>query len=360
MKQPTLREIAKACGVHLSTVSRALSRNHSIPAPTRRRILKQAKAMGWKPNPFASAYVAHVRSTRRPRYQATLGFVVPYGRAGHPLYVHRLCVKAARQRAESLGFGLEEFWLGDYGHDFTQFEKLLKNRGIPGFIFNPRELTPEALRGMDWSAFAVATWGARLPELPLHHAACHHVHGVRLMVDRLRQLGYRRVAMILSRQQDYLADYAYFAAFDALAPDWPRPGWLRSLRLESWDSSPAQDERIRRWIERHEPEVIIGEGNVWHVLGLMGVRVPAEMAFLTPFWSKPWKHIGGLYQRIELTGANLVDLVSGQIFRNERGIPTAQKYMLNEGVWIDGPSVPPNAKRDGAEALPMGHPKKEA
>jgi DNA-binding LacI/PurR family transcriptional regulator len=66
----SIKDIAKAAGVSHSTVSRALSCSPLIPAPTRRRIERLARKMGYSPNAIARGLV-----TRRTK---TIGVIVTF------------------------------------------------------------------------------------------------------------------------------------------------------------------------------------------------------------------------------------------------------------------------------------------
>lgn len=52
---PTITDVARACGVAASTVSRALSQPGRVNAQTAQRILLTARQMGYRPNPIARA-----------------------------------------------------------------------------------------------------------------------------------------------------------------------------------------------------------------------------------------------------------------------------------------------------------------
>jgi DNA-binding LacI/PurR family transcriptional regulator len=54
---PTTRDISRASGYSQSAVSHALRGTHNVSADTRAKIVAVARGMGWKPNPFAAAYM---------------------------------------------------------------------------------------------------------------------------------------------------------------------------------------------------------------------------------------------------------------------------------------------------------------
>lgn len=67
--RPTIRDVARAAGVSIATVSHALSGKRPVSAPTRRRIHAAATRLGYRPSPVAAAMI-----TKRTR---ALGVAVP-------------------------------------------------------------------------------------------------------------------------------------------------------------------------------------------------------------------------------------------------------------------------------------------
>jgi LacI family transcriptional regulator len=89
---PTLSDVAAAAGVSVSTVSRALDNHPRIPAPTRRRVVEAATALGFRRNISAQAL--------RTQSSMLVGVVVPD--IGIPFYATVL--KAAQTVLESAGY----------------------------------------------------------------------------------------------------------------------------------------------------------------------------------------------------------------------------------------------------------------
>lgn len=357
MKVPTCREIAEACRVNSSTVSRALSGSHLIPKDTRQRILSIAQGMGWNPNPLASAYMAHLRATKPSSYRANLAYVISEDEKSRfedlPEY-QRTHFLGAAKRAAALGYTLEPIWYRELEFQSKRLTKLLKSRGIPGVIFHGEPELADTLRSFEWDSFSAAIWGGiNMPEGALHHATCHHLHVMRMALRKIRSLGYRSIALILSEDQDRLADHSFFAGFHSEDKDRARGEVLASFRLPTWESTPSLRKEIRSWIEQHRPEVIIGERVVWEALQEMKWQVPRDVAYVSLFWSSAWPQTGGVDQCPEMIGANTVDLVAAQLLSNERGIPATPKLLLNEGRWMDGPSIPP-ARHAERKNVPPG------
>jgi len=71
-------------------------------------------------------------------------------------------------------------------------------------------------------------------------------------------------------------------------------------------------------------------------------RIPEDIAFISP--DVGVGQLSGFDQRHDLHGALAVDLVVGQILRNERGIPKNPHHLLVEGCWSEGYSAPHRKK----------------
>lgn len=347
---PTTREIAEACGCSQSTVSNALRGDHRISDETRRRIQKTATDMGWRANPLASAFMAHLRATRAPRYQATLAFAVtnPAGPRVEDLpHNQRENFHGARARAEELGFRLEPLWLHEPGLNAGNLLRVLHNRGIPGLVLPG---LPQPLPWLDdfpWDALGVVALGQTLQQTPLHRVSIDYSHSIPMALRRLRALGYRRIGVVVSTAYDHKVNHGWLYPLY-----YEQRHGVRPIRTCVFDGSSATDRlRVRGWIEREQPDAILGEYLAWHTLRDLGLRVPDDVAFATFDCSPEHPEIGGIDQRHDVIGASAVDLLATQLLHNERGLPSVCKKLLIEGGWRDAPSVP---ERVPLRGLPHG------
>lgn len=69
MKHATIKDIAKALGVSISTVSRALNNKYDVNSKTRQLVIDRAAAMGYRPNPIARKLIS--------RKSFLIGVIVP-------------------------------------------------------------------------------------------------------------------------------------------------------------------------------------------------------------------------------------------------------------------------------------------
>jgi hypothetical protein len=69
------------------------------------------------------------------------------------------------------------------------------------------------------------------------------------------------------------------------------------------------------------------------------VRVPRATGLIHLDWSPELKDWAGVNQNSYLIGTAGVDLLIGQLHRNELGIPSFPKCMIIESSWVAGDTV---------------------
>lgn len=344
-KIPTTREIAAACGCSQPTVSRALADNPEIKQETRARIKEIARKLGWKPNPLASAYMAHLRSTRDVSYKATLAFLIPTKES--PL-VSRLPIhnqrhfNGAKARALELGYQIDTIWLHEPGLTARRLFRILQNRNIPGMIIPKIHGAPECLQGFDWRPFACSALGYSLMEPAFDRVATHTLHGFNMVFRKARELGYRHIGVVVAEEYAELVDHTILSA--ALYQKFRMEG---ECRVDLFTFPTCGNEHIpavQEWLRAHRPQVVIGSIPLPEAIQAMKWRVPQDVAFMAADRAPEYPDTGGFNQVHEEHGALAVDLVVARLLHNERGVPRKPKLLLVEGRWEDGISVPEFSK----------------
>lgn len=322
----TLSQVAKAANVAISTVSYALRHDPKIPAATIAEIEEIASRLGYRPNPRIAALMAHIRRGRPAAMGERLAFVWlnPPPEDHHPT---SRWLTGARRRAEQLGYLLEEFLLEVDGMTAPRLARILRARGITGVVFSPLIDRVNYKIDWDWSQFSAAIIGNAVSIPELHHAGHHHFAAMRTTMLQLREHGHRRIAAIVDADINERARRAWSAAF---LEHHPTPG---SARRWLAVPEPAEVASAGRRLLRQKPEVIITTFPMLERLQGAGIRPPRSMKIAVLDWHPNADGYCGIDQCEEIIAASAIDLVVGQLHRNERGAPEHVQMLLSPGIW---------------------------
>lgn len=322
----TFRQIAKASGLAVATVSYALRNDPKIPADTIARVQAVAAQMGYRPNPRVAALMAHIRRARPVATGERIAFVwlarpEPYVRTH----------QGARQRAEQLGYKLEDFAVRDRARDAPRLERILRTRRITGVVLSPLDRGESSFAlDWDWSRFSPAIIGNAVCTPELHHAGHHHFGAMRLALQKLVAGGARRIAAIVEDEVNERARRAWSAAFLEHHPARTAARrWLQTIDM-------IEAGRLRRWFETMKPEALITTRDVLARLEAAGVGPRGKIATTVLLnWTPATAEYAGVDQCEEVIAAHAVDLVVGQLHHNECGAPEHVKMLLFPGKWVE-------------------------
>jgi LacI family transcriptional regulator len=329
----TMANVARAAGVATSTVSKALRDDPTIPAERRREIQRVANALGYRPNPLVAALMARLHSRRRRNDPHHLAWIDlwPDEREAARTTDFRLMLQGARQRARDLGYEIEVHRVAREGTSATRLHDILVSRSQWGLIIPPVPADamayPLALEGLTG-----VTIGTSLHQPVMHRVASNLFQGSRLACRKLRERGFRRVGLVLSRAMHERVEGKWVGGYRAEQIDWPEEDCLPVLFAEAGDEGP-----FRAWHQRWKPDaVLLAELHVekWlEALGAARRRAPVA-AWLRRIASMP-RQTFAIDTRPDKMGAAAVELVVAQIHRNERGSPEIPHTLLLDGVWSE-------------------------
>jgi LacI family transcriptional regulator len=95
-------------------------------------------------------------------------------------------------------------------------------------------------------------------------------------------------------------------------------------------------------IKKLKPDVVItNKVELYDALIEEGVRIPEDMGLIHLDWHDEIRHLAGMRQNNRVVGSAGVDLVVGQLQKNEHGAQEFPKVVQIESVWIDGATVKP-------------------
>lgn len=333
-KRVTLQDIARAAGVHHTTVSMALRNRPGIPAATRMRIQGIAEGMGYRPDPVLAALRSYRHSNGGTRKGFTIAFVTAFD---HPDFWRSIPAYARRyagveRRAAQLGYGVQNFWFDRARMTGRRASQILRARNIAGLIVAPTK-RPAAL-GLEWGRFACVSLTFSLQEADMHVACNNHLDTVRLAYGKLREGGCRRIGLVMDRVSDERVRRIWSTGVLGEAALLPA-----ARRIPSHLPESLNRDNLLRWFRRHRPDGILTIAPHLEVMTWLreaGVDIPGEVCLANLDCPEPAGEVSGVYQDPEVIGMTAVDVLAGLIQRNDLGLPEHPQSILICGSWFEG------------------------
>ncbi len=357
-RRTTLADVARAAGVHVTTVSLALRNHPRLPPATRERLQGLARRLGYRPDPLLRALVAYRGRTQERRSPSTLAYVTNWDSAWgwKKVTAHPDFYEGARTKAEELGYKLEHFWVREPGLTHGRMSGILAARGINGVIIASHQREADDAIDFDWSQFSAVKidYFPHRPEL--HNVTNDQCSIIRLAMQRVIAAGYRRVGFVMHRGWNYSVDHLWSAGFLCEQANLPLRDRIPMLLfpdadpIEDWMNESKTDvivplRRLREWYEHYRPEVIISKASfVRPQLAELKLRIPRDVAFVDVFLDSFDGRVAGVRQNYETVGALAVEILAGQMHHNKFGVPTIPTTTFVEGTWFDGATCPPRRR----------------
>ena len=334
-KRVTIRDVAAVAGVHFTTVSLALRGSGQLPQATRERIQKVAEEMGYRPDPMLAALNVYRRAKRPPRYQATIAWINnwPQREALHANLGFREYYEGAKQRAEQIGYVLEEFWLREPGMTPERLTAILRARNIEAILLAPQP-GPRIFPALDFTNFAALSFGYSLQPSIFHVVTNHHFHSMNLMLKRLMELGYRRIGFFGEQEWDEKVENSWIGGIALARWKYPQLEEVPPL-LEK----KTRDKDLSKWLKQHRPDVVVSYSGAAKWLRSLGCDIPGKMGFASLSTRKSEPEISGLYQNDWRIGQSAVDFIISMLHSGERGIPPVPTNILVESTWKPGQTL---------------------
>ncbi|PTX93860.1 LacI family transcriptional regulator [Spartobacteria bacterium LR76] len=333
----TVRDIAEKAGVHFTTVSLALRQSPRLKAATRERVLQIAESMGYRPDPMLAALNAYRKSCRPAHYQATIAWIHNWP---SPEQLYRngefsQYYAGASERAQERGYMIEEFWLREAGMTVEKLHRILRARNIQGTLLAPQPLANIYL-DLRYDELSAVAFGYTMQPAVLDLVSNHHVHTMKLLLQKVLELGYRRIGLVIPSEWDAKVEHAWQSGLLLLQAQRPDLARLPIL-WDIWDNEETKE--LEAWTKEHRPDVVISFHTTAHRLRSIGYRVPQDIGFACPFLDNNDYYLSGVHQNGRLIGRKAVDMVVDMIHRRETGIPETPVRVLVEGTWQPGKTL---------------------
>ncbi len=184
MKYVTIKQIAEAAGVSLSTTSRALNGKSDVSEKTRQKVLKTAERLGYLPNRSA------IFLKKQKTY--TIGIIVEDN--SNPFWSEVL--KGIENIARSEGYHVIFANTGRNYRNEVENIKLLLERRVDGFLIVPNQEKYDDLKELKQRDIPVVLMGRHTEEIDLPMVYTDDVKGGYTATSYLLEKGCKKVVFI--------------------------------------------------------------------------------------------------------------------------------------------------------------------
>lgn len=162
-----------------------------------------------------------------------------------------------------------------------------------------------------------------------------------MAVLSLGETGRKRIVAVLDKKTDERARRTWSAAFLAHYGDIGKSDDFLA------QAEPAAMASLPDWLRARDPDALISTREMIEAMLAQGWAPTPDISVALLDWApNPWR-FGGVDQTVRIVATNAVDLVDGQLHRNEVGPPIHVKTVLSSGLWI----APDRAGHSGAPRL---------
>ena len=187
-RKPTIKDIAKACDVSLSTVSLVLNDSPRISEDTRQKVLEAVKKHGYVRNVHAQGLVSrssHVLSVAVPDLSHVFADIY-FGEIVSGIYDH----------ASGQGYKMLLDIAGENFIESREYLNILQTRRADGMLFIASSVNDVYLRDLEKEDYPFLLVNHYFPDSPLNFLAVDYKACAKLAADHLLQLGHRAIGLI--------------------------------------------------------------------------------------------------------------------------------------------------------------------
>lgn len=331
-----MADVAKAAGVHQTTVSRALRGDHALPVETRRRLTELAAKMGYRRNPLVSALIAERKRGTTPGAGVVLavlsaGATPDHWRKTSPTYT--LLYEHMREQANNLGYRLEEFPLEDPALSPDRLRRILINRGIRGVIVPPMPIEATSIR-FDFDDFASVALRYGLAHPAFDRVMPDYFSAMGAALEKFLATGHRRIAFVTDTIVDERVYHRSLGAFLMARQSHPKC-CLPPKIVEKWHGPD-----FSAWVATSHPDAIIAPTYkdwkwIKQQLEADGWKMPRDLSLANLGCLTDSKE-AGIAHNVELEASTVIKLLARKVECAELGVPPQALRISVPGYWKDG------------------------
>lgn len=335
-RAPSINTLARTLGLSRTTISDALRGKGRVSPVTVHRVRQAASAAGYRPNPLVATVLGAIHHAHKFTVRGELA-MVDIHEPDHPHGIYsRELIAGAKLRAAEMGFSIAEFAVGAGRLSWSRLDSILQSRRTHGVIVLPAWFAAD-LSSFDWSRYAgiYTDYVATGPEL---HSVCpDHYGSMRALLTLLGSRGYRRPGLLLEQQRDARIGHRQSAAFHAFQARQDPLDFVPPLIAPDYVQLQAS---FTAWFREHRPDVVLShfpQMRDW--IASCRDTASADLVLLNSLYQT--YPCAALDLQPRILGARAVEMVVGQILRNELGVPNWPSRTTVQAKWIEGPTVRP-------------------
>ncbi|MEM9161088.1 MAG: LacI family DNA-binding transcriptional regulator, partial [Verrucomicrobiota bacterium] len=316
----SLEDLARLAGVSKATASYALRGGSSqIPQSTCERIKALAVEHDYRPNQLVAARMSEVSKGGKSPAKVGIAFVSPrpltevMADAKTPIGLYYL---GALEKSKELGFELNFVSLPQDCPDFPRLGRKLAYLGVEGVLLAPpMEVYPVENDEFGWDDYSLVSIEHGFMPLNINAVCNDEFETISRAIELIGERGIEKIGIAIRTAQDRRVKQIWKAAFLARQALIPEDRRIGHFITDAWSKEGFLD-----WFKSNRPEVILcvdDEPMRW--LEEEGVHAPENIEFLSLFWLPNRPRLAGYYQNHKTMGRAAVELLSEQLYRNERG-----------------------------------------
>ena len=270
----SMKDIARACGVSVATVSKALNGQPDIGEETRARVCEMAQKMGYMTNSAARAL-----KTNRTYHLGVL--FVDERRSGLAHEFFSSVLESFKTEAEAHGYDIT-FINHNVGGKPTSYLQHCRYRGVDGVVIACVDFTDPRVRELAESELPLVTvdhvFNNRLA------VVSDNVQGVEALVRYAYDKGHRKIAFLHGEKTTVTQNrlVGFYRACEALGLDIPEE-YVRESTFHNPDRCAMDTQALMSLSNR--PTCILFPDDYSYVGGLnvlrqMGIRVPEDVSVM--------------------------------------------------------------------------------
>ncbi|MGA1194515.1 MAG: LacI family DNA-binding transcriptional regulator [Kiritimatiellia bacterium] len=271
----TIKDIAKECGVSLSTVSLVLNNNPRISEVTRRKVQESIERHQYQPNAFASSLAS--------RSSHVLSLVVPHlNHVFADVYFGEI-VSGIYEHATDLGYKVLLDVANQRFVKSREFIRMMKSRRVDGVLFVGSSIYDEYLFELEQNEYPLVLINHYFPGRDINYVMADYNASANLAARHLYDLGHRDIGILAGTTTNTAVTFRnrFIATCGELGITQDRLIWADGWFTEQGGYEGAE------WLLEHHPHITaIMAGNDKMAIGAMryltkkGVRIPDDVSVM--------------------------------------------------------------------------------